>query len=541
MDSHLHDLLKKAYDAYDINPNLAIREGKKLIREAEKIKDYEALASGHFIVGSALFACGKRGDMLKHALHAVAYFKTTDDYKMLAKSQNLLGNAYASEEEQQYSLMAYLDSKKSIKKGRVRNLGDYIDNNIAATYAELGKLDKAISLLTKLFNKLSQTKKKKEWDLLNIICFNLADYYSRMDKAEEAQFYLDEYKKSWGHGSVQTEQIMYNTLCCRIAYTRGDRKEGNRLSDEIVACLKRKEENFELLYSFEMIALHQIEIGEYDRADKLADYLWDYSEKTRLPIDIIRACRVQAKYFTTIGENDKAIYYYKIMDEQFFIREKESRKAQLEILEKTENLNRSLEQLQRDVEKQKYLNDRDSLTKLLNRSSMSNVLERYMLRAKEKGAGIGCIFIDVDFFKEYNDTYGHVKGDECLKKISEVCLEAEKHREHIHFARYGGDEFFGMLSGYTDEQVQEIAKEIACGVRKLGIIHGHQRVRGQVTVSIGVMNLAPDDISSILDLVTFSDKALYHSKGNGKDCIYMFDRKIFKETEEFEYNRIEYM
>ena len=98
-----------------------------------------------------------------------------------------------------------------------------------------------------------------------------------------------------------------------------------------------------------------------------------------------------------------------------------------------------------------------------------------------------------------------------------------------------------MLSGYTDEQVQEIAKEIACGVRKLGIIHGHQGVRGQVTVSIGVMNLAPDDISSILDLVTFSDKALYHSKGNGKDCIYMFDQKIFKETEEFEYNRIEYM
>lgn len=540
MDSHLNDLLEQAYDHFDINPNLAIPDGKKLIREAERMKDYEALAYGHFVVGTSMFASGKRGDMLKHALHAVAYFKTTDNYRALAKSQNLLGNAYIAEEEFQFSLMAYLDARKTIKKGHVRSLANSVDNNIATAYAELGKLDKAISILTKLFKKL-KTAKKKEWDLFNVVCFNLADYYARLDNAEEAQFYLNEYENSWERGTNQLEHIIYTTLCCRIAYTSGDREKGNRLSDEIVECLDRREENFELLSCFEMIALHQIQIGEYDRADRLADYLWDYSEKTRLPIDIIRACRVQAQYFNTVGKNDSAVKYYKIMDEQFIIREKETKKAQLEILEKTENLNRSVEQLQRDVEKQRSLSDRDSLTKLLNRSSMSNVLERYMLRAKEKGTNIGCIFIDVDFFKEYNDTYGHVKGDECLKKISEVCLEAEKGREHIHFARYGGDEFFGMLSGYTDEQVQEIAREIACGVRKLGIIHGHQRVRGQVTVSIGVMNLAPDEVSSILDLVTFSDKALYHSKGNGKDCIYMFDQKVFKETEEFEYNRIEYM
>lgn len=540
MDSHLNDLLEQAYDHFNINPNLAIPDGKKLIREAERMKDYEALAYGHFVVGTSMFASGKRGDMLKHALHAVAYYKTTDNYRALAKSQNLLGNAYIAEEEFQFSLMAYLDARKSVKEGHIRGLGNSVDNNIATAYAELGDLGKAISILKKLFKKL-KTAKKKEWDLFNVVCFNLADYYARLDDAKEAQFYLNEYENSWERGTNQLEHIIYTTLCCRIAYTSGDREKGNCLSDEIVECLKRKEENFELLYCFEMIALHQIKIGEYDRADRLADYLWKYSKKTGLPIDIIRACRVQAQYYYTIGEYDQAVKFYKAMDEQSIIREKESRKAQLGILEKTENLNRSLEQLQRDVEKQKYLNDRDSPTKLLNRSSMSNVLERYMLRAKEKGAGIGCIFIDVDFFKEYNDTYGHVKGDECLKKISEVCLEAEKHREHIHFARYGGDEFFGMLSGYTDEQVQEIAKEIACGVRKLGIIHGHQRVRGQVTVSIGVMNLASDDISSILDLVTFSDKALYHSKGNGKDCIYMFDQKIFKETEEFEYNRIEYM
>ena len=63
MDSHLNDLLEQAYDHFDINPNLAIPDGKRLIREAERMKDYEALAYGHFVVGTSIFASGKRGDM----------------------------------------------------------------------------------------------------------------------------------------------------------------------------------------------------------------------------------------------------------------------------------------------------------------------------------------------------------------------------------------------------------------------------------------------------------------------------------------------
>lgn len=540
MDTHLQELKKLAYSHINSDPKQAIKDGKKLIREAERQKELELVAMGHFIVGSALFSCGRREDMLFHGMHAVAYFKTTTDYGMLARAQNLLGNAYAAEEEQQFSLMAYLDAKKCIKKGRIRYIGDYIDNNIAAAYAELGELEKAITLMKKLFNKLNKAK-KKEWDLLNIVCFNLADYYSRLDQPEEAAKYLHEYEKSWGHGSIETENVMYNALRCRIAYTTGDVAKGNQCSDELTECLKRGEENFEMLPSYEIIALHQIKIGEFDRADFYADYLWDYCEKTRLPIDIIRACRVQAEYFNTIGEYEQTLYYYRIMDEQFQIKERNEKKSQLRILEQKDSLDQSVEQMKLDMERQKFLSDRDPMTQLLNRSSMTKVLERYMARAKEKNAAIGCIFIDVDFFKEYNDTYGHVKGDECLKKISNVCLEVEKDRKHIHFARYGGDEFFGMMSGYTDQEVQEIAREIARNVRRLGIMHGHQRVRGQITVSIGVMNLTPDNVNSILDLVTFSDKALYHSKGNGKDCIYMFDQKVYKETEEFEYKKIEYM
>ena len=109
----------------------------------------------------------------------------------------------------------------------------------------------------------------------------------------------------------------------------------------------------------------------------------------------------------------------------------------------------------------------------------------------------------------------------------------------LKFARYGGDEFFGIVYGYTDEKLAEMAKRIAKTVASHKIAHKLNPNGGKVTLSIGLLNMDVSKGGNLIDIVNYSDKALYHAKDNGKNCIYMFDRiKHEKKKNEEEYSLI---
>ena len=132
---------------------------------------------------------------------------------------------------------------------------------------------------------------------------------------------------------------------------------------------------------------------------------------------------------------------------------------------------------------------------------------------------LGAIFMDIDYFKEYNDTYGHAAGDEAIKYIASVCLGVET--STIKFFRYGGDEYFGIVLGHNDEDMEKIALRISETVRASGYEHIKNPNGQHLTVSIGVVNLdMKDSENTILDVIKCADKALYHAKDYGKDVVF---------------------
>ena len=153
--------------------------------------------------------------------------------------------------------------------------------------------------------------------------------------------------------------------------------------------------------------------------------------------------------------------------------------------------------------------------------------------SKEEGKPVGCIFVDVDYFKEFNDTYGHVQGDECLKVIADACRAVKG--DNMNFIRYGGDEFFGIGYGISKEELCQKAKDIMKKVRECNMKHDASKICDRVSVSIGVLNIVLEDDSNILDIVNFSDRALYHSKECGRNCIHMFDEVFFKNKHDMDF------
>lgn len=518
----IEELIVKAKESSVTQPELAINMGRKIIREGRKIKDMKTVASGHYVIAFSMFSLGRRGDILQHALQAASIFEGMEDYAMQSRSQNLLGIAYAAMDEHQLALAAYLTAYRIAEEHKLRGIRDTILNNIASQYYTLGDAKTAVKYLSRLYARITK-QKKTNYNLLNAVAYNLCDIYEHLQDYDKAQ----EFAKVCGelHSKTETlmESLMYYTRVTKLNYVCGNIEKANEYADQLIECLRNGEESYELLDDMEYIALKQIEIGEEDRADVIADYLWDYSEKTNFTSDIIRACRVQGTYFDKQKDYEQAMRYYRVMDENVRIREKQVYENQLTIIKNLEDSKKQMAVYRHEMIQHEIENQKDALTGLLNRSMLTVIMETYMQRAKEQGNTLGCIFMDVDYFKEYNDTYGHLKGDDCLRKIGRICLDVEEKNKHIHFIRYGGDEIFCMTSGYTDQELLDVAKEVSENLKKERILHEHPNAKGYVSLSIGVVNINLEKDSDVLEVMNYSDRALYHSKGMGRGRISVFD------------------
>ena len=186
-----------------------------------------------------------------------------------------------------------------------------------------------------------------------------------------------------------------------------------------------------------------------------------------------------------------------------------------------------LNKLNRQIKEKDYLVSREPLTGLLNRSALLTVASDFIDKASKRKHKVGAIFVDIDFFKECNDTYGHAKGDEIIKLVAEICKKQES--SNVRFARYGGDEFFGIAHGLKDEDVISIAKNIAESIR-LNNIPNENSPYKLLTLSIGVINVGiEENTKTIIDMIKFADKAMYHAKNDGKNTIYLLNYNIDSE------------
>lgn len=158
----------------------------------------------------------------------------------------------------------------------------------------------------------------------------------------------------------------------------------------------------------------------------------------------------------------------------------------------------------------------DGLTHVLNRRGFDEAIEREMARAARTGAPVSVVMIDVDHFKAYNDKYGHLAGDECLKAVAAV-LRAAATRPIDVVARYGGEEFAMLLSDTDAAGAYHVAEQVRLGVLEQRIRHEASEL-GCLTVSLGVATLAGSDpeLSPKL-LLGRADEALYLAKDGGRD------------------------
>jgi diguanylate cyclase (GGDEF)-like protein/PAS domain S-box-containing protein len=221
--------------------------------------------------------------------------------------------------------------------------------------------------------------------------------------------------------------------------------------------------------------------ADYRALTKDGDYVWIR--------DVVHVVRINGEVDSLIG---------------FMFDISERKKSEQELV----RLHRELEEL----------SFKDDLTDIPNRRMFNTVMEREWARARREHQPLSLILMDIDYFKQYNDRYGHLQGDECLKRVAQA-LSAAAIRSTDFVARFGGEEFVLVLPNTDAKSVAILAEKCLALVRELQIPHDKSEVSRVLTVSLGVGTMVPSLDVEPIEFIERVDRLLYRAKQNGRNRI----------------------
>lgn len=199
----------------------------------------------------------------------------------------------------------------------------------------------------------------------------------------------------------------------------------------------------------------------------------------------------------------------------------------------SQNNMRYKEKLKSELMEKTISAEHDVLTGLMNRLGLEKQIEFLWPYCARANVPVGVIEIDIDFFKKYNDKFGHPEGDICLKKVAGVLQESARRSSDIA-VRTGGEEFLVFVQNMTEKEIIKFALRIRDKVEELKIPHAWDEISKYVTVSMGAAYIYPNSTNNFHQLYEHADKALYKAKRNGRNCVVFGNLVYGKKKDEME-------
>ncbi len=307
---------------------------------------------------------------------------------------------------------------------------------------------------------------------------------------------------------------------------------------EILEELKASEERFRLLaeYSSDMITLHDVS-GKYLYASPACKETLQYDEEDVVgqdaylflhPDDI----ELAKKNHQILLDNGYTVSTYRIRrkDGEYvwfesairLLDEMHSDEVKLIVVSRNISERKLVEQrLQEANNLLQHLSTIDGLTGIANRRAFDERFEMEWNRSYRSSSYLSLIILDIDYFKVYNDTYGHQGGDNCLKQVASAIQDTLRQSTDF-FCRYGGEEFCVILPETNEEGARKVGEKIRMAIELQKIPHIGSKILPWVTISVGTATMIPTTHISYMNLFSNADKALYQAKYNGRNCVHSY-------------------
>lgn len=428
---------------------------------------------------------------------------------LMAVLCNCAGLYYQKLNDDQTALDYFLEGKRLCETLSDNEMLSKLYNNIGYSFGKNGDLETAKNFIEMAIQSAESGPKKV--DVRNRIGYltNLGEVYKCLGDAQSCKNALERCE-------ALSDNDIYSRIrlkCGWLAYytVAKDKKRCGEIADELLESdFKMVEEQFMLCDMAEGMCENLLTIGDNERARKVLDVVLNMEYHTSILLEY-RIQGLKILCWETFGEKELLAQAYKeYYDIAMKVSVIESESHGKSMVSKI-NIHRAMqerEEMQRQMCVLENASQLDDLTGLFNRRHFNKMVSK--LVQKEDTVALGFIMMDVDYFKQYNDFYGHFKGDSALQAVARVLQKNIK--EGIYATRYGGDEFVCLCVNIEEETVEEYVRNIIGDLRDQEIPHEKNKDWGILSISVGYCIEPFGNDKTAEFLLNLADKALYSVK-----------------------------
>lgn len=435
-----------------------------------------------------------------------------------------LGLYYEMQNDRQMAMQNFLDALEFAERSGDLMRQSILLNNIASQFQSCGNYQVAKEYYMKSLRGYNDLETASRADPHYAqMTTNLVSVCCRLEQIDEAEYYLALLDKS---GQLEANQNQLYLCQLLIAVAVGDLEATRESVDKLLLEMQKETPDIHQFFeTFLLVAESMINLKEVEYARMLLTKLNNLCKENEYGHQL-RVQYVWMRFYRNFGtqeeKNNAYVLFYELREKSDAILNQNLSDGLLSKIKLRESVKRNVE-----IEKAKEMLEgevqTDELTQLFNRRSFRKLSEQ--IASDPKVHTLGVIMLDVDYFKQYNDTYGHTRGDEVLRTVAASMTEAAD--GDIYSFRYGGDEFFALCRNKTAEEMEAYIVALTALLQERQIPHAGSQCSDVLTLSIGysVQKKHNGQLPDANELLAEADKALYRAKWKGRNGYYLYCRK----------------
>ena len=499
------------------NTEKSLEYCQELKKIAEDLKDSSLLGYVYFHIGMSYYILSKSEEMFCNIAKALEYLNESKQWNLVARSYNLMAIMSVARGNVSVGMDYYLSG---IHYCRQHKLDDVIGSfyvNLGVLYQENGLHKEALNYFEQALA-LYGSSPDHYTPRKTMIYTNLAVCYMHSGSLDRTRMYIEKLDIECMPHYEDEDYVYVDCLKVEFYYICGEVRLMNQFIEEIRSRIQSDMTIMEIFEDLYHLCSILLDVGRLDVLPEIITRLETAAKNAEIANIQRKLSSLKMKYYKkknmTIEAAREGIRFYELTE----VMEKESQSMisnMLYVRNCLERENERHKQLELREQELRIKSETDPLTKLANRYRLNDYSEELLEDCVKRQTPMAFEILDVDYFKEFNDNYGHLTGDECICKVAELIQNMENDR--IFCARYGGDEFIILYHDMSLEEVRAKAARLRQDVLNLKIPHEFSKNSDFVTLSQGICYDIPQEENKNWDFLHAADMMLYQIKRKGRN------------------------
>lgn len=479
-----------------------------------------ACGFAYYFRGEVSYWLNDNKQFFDNSTKALPYLHQEEEWDLMAECYNRMGISTANGGNAPIAMDYYLNGLKYAELSGVEHIKSLIELNIGILYSSVGRYEEAKEMFCRALTYYRKNKTLKYYDTYMMCVYaNLVKTYIRQSLYDKAEKIIKIVKKEHWEGAEDIDRLSLLTIEAIFYHKLGKIENRNKCIKEVSEKISKNMGIIDIFEDFEEYCSMLLETDMDEDFWKAVNTFEPIVKNARMLYFQMQTVALKLKYYRKNGKGADYLKAAGLFYEYYEIMEKENNamaKTMLEIRTNLEKANIERKKYEKENKKLHQKSEIDELTQMANRYKLKDYAEQVFADSLEENKSLVVEILDIDYFKEYNDNYGHQAGDKCLIEISDIIKEVAS-ENHGFCARYGGDEFIIIYKDIDIEKANKLGAKLQKKIKESNIEHRFSQVENRVTLSQGICWDIPKEEFKLWDFLHAADIMLYDVKNIGKN------------------------